>query len=352
MAIDWRAVWMMLPKRRFSAAELQRAIPEPPSRSVQVAVLLNIALGVVAYVWAFGGDIPPLLSVALAAASVLLVAMLALAWRDPSHRLAQAAYYVLPLALGLGTGLAMRRIGALSQAQVLTVALVALIASLMLWFAIVYRHKYVEMRLAELDERERSADMARQLAQAQIQPHFLFNSLASLQHWVHARDDRAAPMLDALLGFLRATLPLFDRRTIALADEAQAVRQYLAVMQLRLGERLRWQVDIEPRAGAARLPPGLLLTLVENAIEHGVQPSLRGGEVRVAARADAGRLAIDVRDTGPGLDSASGAPGVGLANARARLLQAFGATATLALESPPEGGCAARIDCPFDTEKP
>jgi hypothetical protein len=164
MAIDWRAVWMMLPKRRFSAAELQRAIPEPPSRSVQVAVLLNIALGVVAYVWAFGGDIPLLLSAALAAASLLLVAMLALAWRDPSHRLAHAAYYVLPVALGLGTGLAMRRIGALNQAQVLTVALVALIASLMLWFAIVYRHKYVEMRLAELDERERSADMARQLA--------------------------------------------------------------------------------------------------------------------------------------------------------------------------------------------
>lgn len=356
MPIDWRTVWMMLPKRRFSVAELQRAIPEPASRSHKAALLLNLALAVAMYVWAFGGKAPWLLSITLGVASVLLVAVLALAWRNPSHRVAHAAYYVLPLVLGVAAGLAKRHTGALTQEQLLTMALVVLLASLLLWFAIVYRHKYVEMRLAELDERDRSAEMARQLAQAQIQPHFLFNSLASLQHWVHGRDDRAAPMLDALLGFLRATLPLFDRRWIALADEAQAVRHYLAVMQLRLGERLRWQVEVDAEAGAARLPPGLLLTLVENALEHGVQPVLRGGEVRLGARVAAGRLQVEVRDTGPGpatvATPTNEPPGVGLANARARLAQAFGPGASLVLESPPEGGCVARIDCPFTPDTP
>lgn len=356
MAIDWRTVWMLLPKRRFSAAELRRAVPDPPSRSLQAALLLNIALAAAMYLWAFGADAPRLLSAAMGILCVVLVAVLALVWRNPSHRLAHAAYYVLPLVLGMGVGLAVRDLGGMTQMQVLTVVLVVLVASLMLWFAIVYRHKYVEMRLAELDERDRSAEMARQLAQAQIQPHFLFNSLASLQHWVHGRDDRAAPMLDALLGFLRATLPLFDRRSIALADEAQAVRQYLAVMQLRLGERLRWQVEVDADAGAARLPPGLLLTLVENALEHGVQPQLRGGEVRLAARVAAGRLQVEVRDTGPGpaasAPAANDAPGLGLANARARLAQAFGADASLVLDTPAEGGCVARIDCPFTPDTP
>jgi hypothetical protein len=110
----------------------------------------------------------------------------------------------------------------------------------------------IEARLRELAEQQRALDMARQLAAAQIQPHFLYNALASLQHWVQAKDDRAAPMLAALTGFLRATLPLFNRERLALGDEAEAARQYLAVMQLRLGERLRASVTIDPAAHAQR----------------------------------------------------------------------------------------------------
>jgi LytS/YehU family sensor histidine kinase len=189
--------------------------------------------------------------------------------------------------------------------------------------------------------------MARQLAAAQIQPHFLFNSLASLQHWVQHKDDRAAPMLAALTAFLRATLPMFNRQRLALGDEAEAVRQYLAVMQMRLGERLRFSIAVEPAAAAAQVPPGLLLTLVENAVEHGVMPSLSGAEVQVQARTEAGQLRLTVRDTGPGL-APDAADGTGLANTRERLQQAYGAAAGLTLDNAPEGGCIARLHCPLD----
>jgi LytS/YehU family sensor histidine kinase len=215
------------------------------------------------------------------------------------------------------------------------------------WFAAVFRAHQIEARLREMAEQQRALDMAHQLAAAQIQPHFLFNSLASLQHWVQGKDDRAAPLLAALTGFLRATLPLFNRQRLALGDEAVAVHQYLRVMQLRLGERLRFSLQIAPAAATAQVPPGLLLTLVENAVEHGVMPALAGAEVVVSATVEAGRLQISVRDTGPGL-APGAADGTGLANTRERLHQAFGNAATLSLDNAPEGGCIARIHIPLD----
>jgi signal transduction histidine kinase len=344
--IDWRLVLMGLPKRRFTAAELQRAIPDPPDRSLRAAVIINVLLTLAVFVGAFGNSNRLTLALMLLPFAVFVPVAFWAAWRDPGHRGARWAYYLLPAAMGLGLALVARHVTQLEKQEAFAIASVALAASLCLWFAIVYRHKFVEMRLRELDERDRAVAMARQLAAAQIQPHFLFNSLASLQHWVQAKDDRAAPMLDALTGFLRETLPLFERERLSLGDEAQAVQRYLEVMQLRLGDRLAFTLDIEPRAAAAPVPPGLLLTLVENAIEHGVQPTLRGATVAVSARIDGGRVVVEVRDDGAGLDPAA-TDGVGLANSRQRLAQAWGSAATLALQGAPGDGCTARIEFPF-----
>ena len=152
------------------------------------------------------------------------------------------------------------------------------------WFLTLYRAHQIEGRLRELAERDKAVALAGQLMAAQIQPHFLFNSLASLQHWVHTRDERAAPLLDALTGFLRDTLPLFNRPELTLRDEVPAVQHYLEVMQARLGPRLQFAIDLPPALLPLRLPPGLLLTLVENAVEHGVQPNLAGGTVQIQGR--------------------------------------------------------------------
>jgi hypothetical protein len=349
--IDWSQLWYPGPRRVFSATELARAGGPGPSRTAMMVAWFNAcAIG-----FALLQMAPPLATARLTALIAAAVALAGIAarkvWQSPSRRTVwrwSVGYALAAIVFGI---LAQWRI--VDQAERSWVFGIcwgaALLTSFGLWFLSVYRAEQVAGRLRELDEREHREDVARQLAQAQIQPHFLFNSLASLQHWVQSKDDRAALLLDALTGFLRATLPLFDRRLLRVGEEADAVRQYLTVMQLRLGERLRWQVIVRERAAAALLPPGLLLTLVENAIEHGVQQSLSGAEVTIEAQARDNHLTLEVRDSGPGL-SPHQADGVGLGNARARLTQAFGAEGTLTLSNATPGGCLARIDCPLTTE--
>jgi Histidine kinase len=348
--IDWSQLWYPGPKRVFSAEEMARAGSDALPRTAVVVALVNAACMASA-----------MMQLAPAAATAQLLGLIVAAfvggwvgvkalWRAPTRRGllvwsmgAAAAFVVVMLGLRLR-----------GPRDEVTMALVACASALLLmamlawWFVCLYRAEQVAARLREQDERAQAVAAARQLATAQVQPHFLFNSLASLQHWVQAKDDRAAPLLDALMGFLRTTLPLFDRPLLRVADEAEAVRHYLGVMQLRLGERLRWTVEIDAGAADALLPPGLLLTLVENAIEHGVQQSLSGAALSVRVDRVGERLRIDVRDGGPG--PAPGAvDGVGLTNARARLAQAFGSTATLTLERAADGGTLARIECPLAT---
>ena len=221
-----------------------------------------------------------------------------------------------------------------------------MLVSLGWWFLTLYRAHQIEGRLRELAERDRAVALAGQLMAAQIQPHFLFNSLASLQHWVQTQDPRAAPMLEALTDFLRATLPLFNRPALTLGEELQAVRSYLQVMQARLGDRLRLTVQVPDSLHALVLPPGLMLTLVENAVEHGVMQSLVGADLQVVGHAKADGFVLQVLDSGPGLAD-DHRDGVGLANSRARLAQAWGSEATLQLSNRSEGGCAATLTLPL-----
>jgi sensor histidine kinase YesM len=357
--VDWSQVWYPGPTRVFSAEELARAGGEPPGRTLTTAAMANFAL--LAFM---------LMQFAPPAATAALTMVLALAgligwqgalhlWRRPTRRglaLWTLAGVVAVMAVTVGT-IELKSLprGSTLRAWTLgTGLMLALLLSVVWWFVTIYRAHRIEGRLRELAEQQHALDMARQLATAQIQPHFLYNALAALQHWVQAKDDRAAPMLTALTGFLRATLPLFNRERLALGDEAEAVRQYLAVMALRLGDRLRWSVEIDDDAARAAVPPGLLLTLVENAVEHGVTPSLAGAEVHVRATVQGGRVALSVRDTGPGLAPAASVAGdgVGLANSRVRLAQAFGERATLQLQNAAGGGCLATIDMPLEPAAP
>ncbi|WP_368731428.1 sensor histidine kinase, partial [Escherichia coli] len=116
------------------------------------------------------------------------------------------------------------------------------------------------------------------------------------------------------------TLPMFERESQALSDEIEMVRRYLAIMQARLGARLRFCIDV-PAEVDAWLPPGLVLTLVENAIAHGIEPQLAGGSVHIGARRHGDRVVLTVSDDGPGL-APGWTEGVGLSNTRRRLLQA------------------------------
>lgn len=349
--IDWSQLWFPGPRRRFSAQEMARAGTELPSTTFKAVLLANVAfLGFAVLQFAPTRHLP-VLAAALVAAALFGWAAARWLWWRPWRGPLMAASAGLTVVL-VTIALAIRwRVPDRELHYWLAGSLIAwsLLGCLGLWFLAVWRSDRIAARLAELNERERTAELSRRLLAAQVQPHFVFNTLAALQHWVDTSDARASPLLAAFTAYLRSTLPMFDRTRLTLAEEAQAARRYLEVMQLRLGERLAWSVDVAPAAEAAMLPPGLLLTLVENAVAHGVEPQLRGGRVTVVAQCEGDRLALTVRDDGPG---PAGMPmdGTGLANLRARLALAYGTAARFALEAPPEGGAMARMELPVQTQ--
>ncbi|HET7774711.1 MAG TPA: histidine kinase [Burkholderiaceae bacterium] len=204
-----------------------------------------------------------------------------------------------------------------------------------------------QLREAELaaqrDAAARAAAEARlKVLQAQIQPHFLFNTLAALQYWVDAGDSRAGPLLRELTQFLRASTQLLGREDVTVAEEATLAQRYLTIMQARMGQRLQFEVVIDPEPGACAIPPGILLTLVENAVEHGVAGALSGGRITLKARAEGRQAVLEVLNSGSPLP-APVTDGTGLANTRERLERRFGEAASLFLGTDEDGQTVARI---------
>jgi signal transduction histidine kinase len=207
------------------------------------------------------------------------------------------------------------------------------------------------------DTVEREALQARlRLLQAQIEPHMLFNTLANLQGLIAIDPQAATRMLDQLIQYLRATLAAARAETTALADEFRAAEAYLGLMAVRMGPRLAYRCTLPDDLRTARVPAMLLQPLVENAILHGLEPKIDGGEVHVAAAVRDGRLELCVRDTGLGLDRAAagraGAKdgGVGLSTTRARLAALYGDGAALVLATAEPQGVLARLALPLATE--
>ena len=180
------------------------------------------------------------------------------------------------------------------------------------------------------------------LMQAQIEPHFLFNTLANVQHLVEANPPLAAKTLESLITYLRAALPEMREGRTTLGREADMAKAYLEIQQLRMGGRLQFSVDVPAELRAASFPPMMLLTLVENAIKHGIDPLQQGGEIRVRAVANEETLVVEVTDTGQGLSPSAG-KGIGLQNIRERLQTLFGKSAKLELEENTPRGLLARI---------
>ncbi|MGQ3093932.1 MAG: sensor histidine kinase [Roseateles sp.] len=184
---------------------------------------------------------------------------------------------------------------------------------------------------------------------AQIEPHFLFNTLANVKRLYETQPERGRDMLVALIAYLRAALPGMRRHESTLADELELVRHYLAILQMRMGERLSFGISAPPELLGAQLPTLVLPTLVENAIKHGLSPLPEGGRIEIrAAHAAGGGLTVEVADNGHGFGTTSGGAGVGLANTRARLAARFGDAAALELEAVQPRGVVARVRLPAE----
>ncbi len=186
---------------------------------------------------------------------------------------------------------------------------------------------------------------------AQIEPHFLFNTLATTRRLYATTPDRGRDMLGSLIAYLHAALPGMRAQESNLGQELELLRNYLHILQMRMGERLRFEISADQSLLALRLPPLILATLVENAIKHGLGPLPEGGRIQIEARRAAGGDAVilEVRDDGAGF-SAGGGSGVGLANTRARLHGYFGPGASLELEGLQPRGVLARIRLPLPAE--
>ena len=183
--------------------------------------------------------------------------------------------------------------------------------------------------------------------QAQIEPHFLFNTLANVKRLYDVAPGRGRDMLASLIAYLQTALPGMRRQSACLGDELDRVQHYLAILHMRMGDRLRFDIDAPAALRDAEMPPMVVATLVENAIKHGLSPLPEGGRLWVTAReADDGQLVVDVRDDGRGFVGAGGS-GVGLANTRARLAALYGQRAYLALESADPRGVLARVCLPL-----
>jgi signal transduction histidine kinase len=187
-----------------------------------------------------------------------------------------------------------------------------------------------------------------QVMRAQIEPHFLFNTLANVKRLARTNIAGGVAMLDNLIRYLRAALPRMREDSTTLGQEADLVHAYLEVLRIRMGDRLRFTIEIPSSLRTEPLPPMMLLTLVENAIKHGLTPSEHGGEITVKAeRTTSGGFRLHVADTGVGFGVApTGGTGVGLANTRARLAALYGDLGCIDLAPNEPSGVVATVTVP------
>lgn len=211
----------------------------------------------------------------------------------------------------------------------------------------------------EKSELERRASEARLgLVQAQMEPHFLFNTLANIRELVLAGSPQASKVLDSLIAYLRAAVPRLRDQHATLSQELELVRAYLDIMRMRMPDRLTYTIDADTDTLALPCPPMSLLTLVENAVRHGIDPMEDGGSIQIRAQQVEGSLRIAVSDDGRGISassktensaSASGL-GTGLPQLRERLRLSHGAAAQLTVSPQSPRGTLAVMQWPTTTE--
>jgi signal transduction histidine kinase len=205
----------------------------------------------------------------------------------------------------------------------------------------------------ERSELERNALDARlRLLQAQVEPHFLFNTLANVRELVDSGSPQASEVLSSLIAYLRAAVPRLQETATTLGQEIELVRAYLELMHMRMPDRLQFALHVEESTLPLRCPPMSLLTLVENAVRHGIDPSEEGGRIEVQATLRDGRCRVRISDTGVGMRSGSDGLGTGMATLRERMSLAFRGDAALLISAVLPHGVCAELDFPAQRVMP
>ncbi len=208
-------------------------------------------------------------------------------------------------------------------------------------------HVEVEQRkLIKSESQRREIEANLKMLQAQIEPHFLFNTLANVGSLIDSDPVQAKKLLERLNDWLRVALARARSDSATLGDELDMLENYLQILKIRFGERLRWRIEVPEEARLFSFPPMLLQPLVENAVRHGIEPKIGGGEIGISLNTVDAVFHIEVSDTGVGLLGNVDVGGAGLANVRARLATLFGNAGRLTLQDNPGGGVSAILELP------
>jgi hypothetical protein len=208
------------------------------------------------------------------------------------------------------------------------------------------RHQALAFELERSELERQALDARLNLLQAQVAPHFLFNTLANVQALVDTGSPRASDVLRSLVAYLRAAVPRLDEPATTLGQELELVQAYLELMHMRMPDRLQFTLAADPAARGLRCPPMTLLTLVENAVRHGIDPNEEGGRIDIAVRVEGSVCRVRVADTGVGLGASPRGLGTGLSSLRERLQLVFGDRAQLRIAAHAPRGVVAEIDLP------
>ncbi len=237
-------------------------------------------------------------------------------------------------------------------AAIISITTTSLIVSTVMSVIFFWREREARSTAALALERERTQRIEREATlanlralQAQIEPHFLFNTLANVASLIDPDPAMAKRMLETFIRFLRASLAATRGESTTLAAEAELIGSYLDVLQIRMGTRLRYAVDVSDDLHSFQIAPMLLQPVVENAIRHGLEPKVDGGDVRFSARRDGDEVVMRIADSGVGFAPTTRG-GVGLTNLRDRLRLIYGERASLTIGENGGGGAAVELRVP------
>ena len=283
------------------------------------------------------------------------------AWARRSGNVVKTLYYTFASSSGvvLGFGLVSMLLDQSmffnwlrSPRWIVFMAFTSLLVSIMLSTIFFWRERHaraeadLERSRVRAERVEREAVLANLRAlQAQIEPHFLFNTLANVTSLIDPDPAKARRMLENFIRFLRSSLNATRSESTTLADEAELIAAYLDVLEIRMGTRLRYEIDVPADLHAFTLPPMLLQPVVENSIRHGLEPKVEGGLVRLQARRDGANVLVEISDSGVGFAPVTRG-GVGLTNLRDRLRLVYGERASLCVGESIGGGASVTLRLP------
>lgn len=226
-----------------------------------------------------------------------------------------------------------------------------------LWLGREWEEKKIAQILAKdkiktLSSEKQLARAQLRLLQAQIEPHFLFNTLANVLSLIDVNPGKAKEMLERFIAYLRSSLAISRQEQSTLAREEEMLRNYLTLLQIRMAERLTYSIQVDPELSAHPFPPMLLQPLVENAIKHGLEPKIEGGFVSIRVWREGDRMKVDVHDDGLGFaakTSMQDGSGVGLSNLRERLAVLYDDEASLTIEDA-QPGTRVHLNLPYQRQ--